>query len=682
VKRYIFLFGKYILDSPRYVKWLIAVGFDLFSALITVWLACSLRLESISLPDLTHLRLYLLAPALMLPIFTLFGLYHAIHRYSGFSVFITVGKAMLVYGFAFFSIMLLMQIDGIPRSIGILQPILLFLMTAGSRAMVRFMYTAATSHSMRGRSLDRLLIYGAGSSGAEIGKALQERANYELLGYLDDSKELHGRKLNGIPVYYPGEAERLIQKEGINNVLIAMPSASRTRRNEIIESFRRYPVRIQTLPGVDELADGRVTISDIKEVEIEDLLGRDPVPIDHELVHRAITKKVVLVTGAGGSIGSELCRQLLQAHPATLLLLDNTELNLYTIHCDVEARAQKIQAATRFVPLLCDVTDEERITEICRVFKPEVIYHAAAYKHVPMVEYNPAEGVRNNVFGTLSVVRAAIRQGVSNFVLVSTDKAVRPTNVMGASKRLCEMALQAHAAEQGHKTCFSMVRFGNVLGSSGSVVPLFRRQIKEGNAITITHEEITRYFMTIPEAAQLIIQAGAMATGGDLYLLEMGKPVKIIDLARKMVELSGLSVRDHENPNGDIEIKVTGLRPGEKLYEELLIGNNSGPTANPRIFKAYEEFMPIGELNTELSQLIVAIRVNDVKNIKRILNKIIPEYNPAAETTDLLASETECQICANISRPKKVQSNGKNGKTVKSAELGVMGNGKSGSRTC
>ncbi|NTU69693.1 polysaccharide biosynthesis protein, partial [bacterium] len=521
----------------------------------------------------------------------------------------------------------------------IMQPMIFLLVTGGSRAMVRFWFKKTVLPSKNGAVKEKLLIYGAGSGGAEIAAALLRSAKFELVGFIDDDKELQGSTVNGMKVFNLKHAEALIREYHINNILLAMPSTSRGRRKEIIEYFRHLPVRIQMLPCVEELACGQVSISDIKDVEIEDLLGRDPVPVGLTLVKKQISGNVIMVTGAGGSIGSELCSQLLALQPSTLLLVEHAEQNLYTIHSDLEHRLSRLKSETRLVPLLCDVTDENRISEICRIFQPRVIYHAAAYKHVPMVEHNPAEGVRNNVLGTLSVAQAALRHGVGNLVLVSTDKAVRPTNVMGASKRLCEMILQALALEAGHTTCFSMVRFGNVLGSSGSVVPLFRRQIRQGGPLTITHKEITRYFMTIPEATQLVIKSGAIATGGTVFLLDMGEPVKIIDLARRMVELSGLTVRDQKNPNGDIEIHVTGLRPGEKLYEELLIGNRPEPTDNPRIFKAHEHFQPWPLLQNEIEQLTKAISSNNVTEIKLILKRVIAEYQPAYGMADLLANE-------------------------------------------
>ena len=484
------------------------------------------------------------------------------------------------------------------------------------------------------------MIYGAGSAGAQIANSLQRIKKYFIHGFIDDKKELQGRTINNIPIFSPEQAVSLIQKKDIKNILIAIPSASRIRRNEIVNNFRKYSVHIRTLPTIDELAAGNVNISDIKEVDVEDLLNRKPVTIDKEAIKQHIKQRVVMVTGAGGSIGSELCRQLISDEPSKLLLIDNAEHNLYSIHRDLEQRIKNDSLQIELLPLLCDVTEEILINEICRVLKPNDIYHAAAYKHVPMVELNPVAGIRNNVFGTLNITKAAIRYGVENFVLVSTDKAVRPTNVMGATKRLCEMIIQAYA-DTSKTTCFSAVRFGNVLASSGSVLPTFRRQIQNGGPITITHKEVTRYFMTIHEATQLVIQAGVMASGGDIFLLDMGEPVKIIDLALNLINLSGLTLRDEHNPEGDIEIEITGLRPGEKLYEELLIDNNPENTNHSHIYKSKEQFVPWSTLQAELAQLSSYMKKNDIGSLKCHLKKLIPEYQPNAATTDLLAVEKE-----------------------------------------
>ncbi len=576
----------------------------------------------------------------MLPVFFRAGLYKAVYHLSGFAVYLSIVQASIIYGALLLCLLLLLHLRDVPLSVGILQPMLFLLTVGGSRVMVRYFYKQAVMSSNRGVIQEKLLIYGAGSAGSEIANALYQSNKYDIAGFIDDNHELHGHTINNIKVFFPEEAVALIEQQGVRNILLAMPSASRARCHEIIRFYRAYGVHIKKLPRVEELADGKVTISDIKEVDIEDLLGRDPASPNIALVKEAIAGLVVMVTGAGGSIGSEICRQLLAAEPLKLLLVDQAEYNLYAIHHDLEESCLSHNVATTLLPLLCDVTDERRMEEICRLLKPNIIYHAAAYKHVPLVESNAAEGVRNNVEGTKCVAEAALRHGVSNVVLVSTDKAVRPTNIMGASKRLCEMILQALADEGGHHTCFSMVRFGNVLGSSGSVIPLFRSQIKAGGPVTITHQEVTRYFMTISEAAQLVIEAGAISSGGEVYLLDMGESVKIVDLARNMVELSGLSVRDESTPDGDIEIRYTGLRPGEKLYEELLVGKRLHQTTNPLIFVAHEEFEPWMELQKELAELRKATSSNDVRTIKLLLKRIVPEYQPAATINDMLAMES------------------------------------------
>jgi len=459
-----------------------------------------------------------------------------------------------------------------------------------------------------------------------------------VVGFLDDDHRLQGNVLDGHRIYAPGDLPALRETLRVNDVLLAIPSLNRHQRNEILELMRRSRVSVRTLPRMADLAQGRVSISALRELDLEDLLGREPVTPNPILLRKNIHDKVVLVTGAGGSIGSELCRQIVALNPTILLLLEQSEFALYELHQELLPRAPTF----KLVPLLASVQDNRRMHEILSTWSPHTVYHAAAYKHVPMVEHNPAEGLKNNVLGTLTTALAALKNGVSDFVLISTDKAVRPTNVMGTSKRLAEMVLQALAVESS-VTRFSMVRFGNVLGSSGSVVPLFRQQIKDGGPITLTHGEVTRYFMTIPEAAQLVIQAGAMARGGDVFVLDMGEPVRIMDLARRMVELSGLRVRDHEDPEGDIEIQVTGLRPGEKLYEELLIGNQPEPTTHPRIMKAHEDFLGWSELNSKLDSLTVALNTNDVDLIRSLLQQLVPGYQPEGDIVDWVHLERQTE---------------------------------------
>jgi FlaA1/EpsC-like NDP-sugar epimerase len=482
----------------------------------------------------------------------------------------------------------------------------------------------------------------------------------ELLGFIDDDPNKGGRHINGVPVFLPSEAADSVERFGVTDILLALPSTSRQRRNEIIERLRALPVHIRTLPGMADLASGKVQVSNFCELDVEDLLSRDPVPPNHALLARDLSEKVVLVTGAGGSIGSELCRQIIAECPRRLLLIDHSEFALYETHralealleADLSSSDRRALGAIELVPLLGDVRDYGRMSDICRAFQPDTVYHAAAYKHVPMVEHNPCEGVGNNALGTLRMARAAMENRVASFVLVSTDKAVRPTNVMGASKRVAELILQALAGETmvrfddqaavaglvRNRTRFTMVRFGNVLGSSGSVVPLFRRQIESGGPITVTHPDVTRYFMTIPEAAQLVLQAGAMGEGGEVFVLDMGQPVRIIELARRMVELSGHAVRYEANPDRGIEIRITGLRPGEKLYEELLIGDNPSPTAHPRIMKAREGFRPWDELRPWVSRLERATQANDVQDVREVLEQLVSGYRPPGEIVDWITA--------------------------------------------
>jgi FlaA1/EpsC-like NDP-sugar epimerase len=628
----------FLLMLPRPFKRALALGADAFVCAVTVWMAFNLRLESWTTWSPAHFTAFAGAVAFALPLFIVFGLYRAIFRYAGLPALMTVLKAVaiyaVIYGFAFTWV----GVPGVPRSVGLLQPLLLLLGVTLSRAFVRY-WLGGIYQGIVGRSgLPQVLIYGAGSAGRQLAAALKTSPELVVVGLLDDDDRLHGQVLNGLKIYDPAAIVGVVNKLRVTQVFLAIPSVSRARRNEILELVRAAHVQVRTLPGVLDLAQGKVQVSDLKELDIEDLLGRDPVPPNPLMLAKNIAGKVVMVTGAGGSIGSELCRQIVKAGPTVLLLVELTEFALYAIEHELQsAMAEEGAPTIRLVPLLANVRDASRMAEIFRTWKPHTVYHAAAYKHVPLVEHNPAEGVKNNVLGTLTTAMQAASHGVSDFVLISTDKAVRPTNVMGTSKRLAEMVLQAQAAvmaKAGGKTRFSMVRFGNVLGSSGSVVPLFRKQIKDGGPITLTDERITRYFMTIPEAAQLVIQAGAMASGGDVFVLDMGEPVRIADLARRMLALSGLALKDEANPNGDIEITVTGLRPGEKLYEELLIGDNPLPTSHPRIMKAHEDFLPWDALQAKLSDLGLALDANNVPLIRTLLKDLVPGYQPDGEVVD------------------------------------------------
>lgn len=625
-----------VLAMPRTAKRIVVLFMDASLCVLSVWLAFYLRLSEWVLfwddPSWQPELAAGISLAIALPIFITQGFYRAIFRYTGWTALMTVVKATLLYGLLYATIITAIGVNGVPRTIGVIQPMILTLLVSASRALARFWLGGAYQNQLRLASLPRALIYGAGSAGRQLAAAMASNQEMRVVGYLDDDDRLHGHILNGLPIHSPADMQDLVSSLGISNVLLALPSISRVRRNEIIAGMREAHVSVRTLPRLTDLAQGRISTSDLHELDIDDLLGRDPVSPNHILLGKNIAGKVVLVTGAGGSIGSELCRQIIKIGPAALILVEQSEFALYEVHQELQIRLESKQ--TRLLPLLASVRDGNRMDEIMATWRPSTVYHAAAYKHVPLVEHNPIEGVRNNVLGTLITAQSAMKHRVSDFVLISTDKAVRPTNIMGASKRLAEMVLQALAGQSA--TSFCMVRFGNVLGSSGSVVPRFRQQIRDGGPVTVTHAGITRYFMTIPEAATLVIQAGAMAKGGDVFVLDMGQPVRIMDLARRMIELSGLCVRDEAEPDGDIEIAITGLRPGEKLFEELLIGNNPEPTSHPRIMKAHEDFLAWGVLNEHLEQLNRALEENDVAAMRLQLVALVSGYQPNAEIVDWL----------------------------------------------
>jgi FlaA1/EpsC-like NDP-sugar epimerase len=610
-----------ILRLPRPVKRAVALAIDIVICLVTVALAYWLRLGDWSPPRGNQLWSYALPVLLAIPLFVRFGLYRAIFRYVGWSALTSVVRAGTVFGLIYAFIFTVLGVPGVPRTIGVIQPILLFLFIGASRAVTRFWLGGGYQTLLRQSLRKPVLIYGAGSAGRQLAGALANSEDMHVVGFVDDDRSLQGSVLNGKTIYPSHDLGALIERLNIAILLLAIPSATRQRRAEIIDSVRGSHASIRTLPGMTDLAHGKVTVNDLRELEIEELLGRDPVAPDPALLSKNLSGKSILVSGAGGSIGSELCRQILRENPKTLLLLEMSEFNLYAIHKELTAENGNDQITTIVVPVLSSVLNEQALDILLDQYRPDTIFHAAAYKHVPLVEHNVVEGVRNNVFGTLALATMAQKHGVADFVLISTDKAVRPTNIMGASKRLAELVLQAFAL-QNPPTRFSMVRFGNVLGSSGSVVPLFRQQIKQGGPVTVTHEDITRYFMTIPEAAQLVIQAGTMAKGGEVFVLDMGEPVKIIELARTMIELSGLSVRDDGNPDGDIAVEVTGLRDGEKLYEELLIGDNPEPTDHDRIMKANEDYLQWQQLADILDRLKAAMERHDSDTIRSIVTSL------------------------------------------------------------
>ena len=646
-----------VLELPRYAKRSIALSVDISLCVLTAWLAFYLRLGefvSLSYDSRWASGLFFassISIAIAIPLFVISGLYRAIFRYSGWPAMVAISRTLAVYGLVYGTLITAIGVPVVPRTIGVIQPLLLFFAIAGSRAVARFWLGGLYRNQLQISALPKALVYGAGSAGRQLVSALSNSYEIRIVGFLDDDDRLHGQALNGKFIFSPSELPGLIESRGVTRVLLAIPSATRRRRNDILKKMAQYPVAVHTLPSLTDLAEGRITISDVHELDIDDLLGRDSVSPNHILLNKCISNKVVLVTGAGGSIGSELCRQIIKLRPKKVLLVEINEYALYTIHSELEGLSHQTTsksdtpfnhpAGEFLVPLLASVQDEERMLEIMDTWQPDTIYHAAAYKHVPLVEHNVCEGVRNNVIGTLNTVLAAIEKDVSDFVLISTDKAVRPTNVMGASKRLAEICLQSlfNATELTRGINISMVRFGNVLNSSGSVIPRFRKQIRSGGPITLTHPEITRYFMTIPEAAQLVIQAGAMAKGGEVFVLDMGAAVKIASLASRMIELSGLSIKDTQNPDGDIEIIVTGLRPGEKLYEELLLGDDPRPTMHPRIQQAQDPLIPWDKLDPDLNNLKMLLANNDVKSVIAILKKLITDFKPSNEIADWIYAE-------------------------------------------
>lgn len=650
---------KKLLGLPRRQKRLLQVLTDVVLVWIALWLAFVVRLgiDDLANPLVDHTWLFLCAPVVSIPLFIRFGLYRAVMRYFGNDALIAIIKAVtlsaLILGFIIYWASNHQNV--VPRSITFNYWWLSLIMIGGLRLAMRqyFLgdwFSAAVQHvpfASRDDGLPKVAIYGAGTAGNQLIAALRMDKVMRPVAFIDDDPSLTDRVIAGLQVYHPEQLQRLIDVTGAQEILLAIPSSTRTRRREILNFLEGFPLHVRTVPGFMDLASGRVKVDDIQEVDIADLLGRDAVPAQSDLLERCIVEQTVMVTGAGGSIGSELCRQILGQAPKTLLLFDHSEFNLYSILCELEQRIARESLSVCLVPILGSVRNQQQMLDIMKTWRVDTVYHAAAYKHVPMVEHNIAEGLMNNVIGTLHTAQAALQAGVANFVLISTDKAVRPTNVMGSTKRLAEMTLQALSREvapvlfgdignvsQVNKTRFTMVRFGNVLGSSGSVIPLFHKQIKAGGPLTVTHPKITRYFMTIPEAAQLVIQAGSMGKGGDVFVLDMGEPVKIVELAEKMIHLSGFSVRSERNPMGDIAIEFSGLRPGEKLYEELLIGDNVIATRHPMIMSANEDFLAWDTLKDALRQLMAAAAADDFVRVRQLLRETVSGYSPEGEIVD------------------------------------------------
>ena len=628
----------FFLDLPRREKLILSILIDLFLCISTVWISFYLRIGYF--PFGKVLVLPSIASVLFaIPVFYFSGLYRTIFRYSGWPALLTVSKSIFIYALLFSFLITFISFKDIPRTIGFIQPILLFFAVGCSRAFVGYWIGDLYKNRIRESKLPKAIIYGAGYAGRKLSIALEDNNSFKVVGFIDDDPSKNGRVLRGKPIYLAKKLDFLVNNKNIKYLFLALPKMKSSKRTQIINRVSKYNLLIRTLPNLSELAKGNIVKSDLRELEIDDLLGREKVEPDKVLMQKNIKSKVVLVTGAGGSIGSELCRQILNIKPKKLLLLDANEFSLYSILNELETLQHDLDL--EIIPILASIQNKKKISVLLNTWKPDTIYHAAAYKHVPIVEQNLAEGLKNNVFGTLVIAEAAIKSKVSNFVFISTDKAVRPTSVMGASKRLGEMILQALYDKKSNQeiTKFSMVRFGNVLDSSGSVIPKFRKQIKDRVPITLTHPDISRYFMTIKEAAELVIQASAMSDGGDVFVLDMGDSVKIIDLAKKMINLSGLKLKEGNNSEGDISIEITGLRPGEKLFEELLIGNNAELTIHPKIFRAREDFLKWEILNPDLVNLEKYISDNDSKKIIEIMEKLVSGYKPSAIIQDLFSKE-------------------------------------------
>lgn len=617
------------------------IASDLVLLPFALWAAVILRL-GIWPPHFNGLvSMMLMAPLVAIPVLMRLGLYRAITRYAEDHVLITVVKGVTLSVLILIAADALFGIDGLPRSAFLIYWGISVIYITSSRMLVRAYFRKDTWSGCEARRV--VLIYGAGETGIKLAAALSAGNHIVVRAYIDDKLELQGSDIAGVRVFSLKSLDMLFAHEDIDSVLLAIPSTSRKRRSEIIRALAQYKVPVKTIPSMLDLVNGLATVDEIREVEIEDLLGRDAAQPVNRLLKQCIEGKTVMVTGAGGSIGSELCRQILIHGPTQLVLFEKSEFALYQIEQELNLANLAQGRDIKLVPILGSVTHQNRVEHVMRAFHVQTVYHAAAYKHVPMVEHNMIEGVLNNVFGTWRTAEAAKSAGVETFVLISTDKAVRPTNVMGASKRFAELVLQALSREGGF-TRFCMVRFGNVLGSSGSVVPLFKKQIENGGPLTVTHPEITRYFMTIPEAAALVLQAGAMGQGGDVFVLDMGVPIKIAELARKMIHLSGMEVRDDLNLEGDIEIQFSGLRPGEKLYEELLIGDNVTGTEHPLIMRAEEMELPWSFLQKKLQQVDVASHQFDCQTVMDVLLEVVDGYKPTGEIFDHVWEENHASV--------------------------------------
>ena len=625
-----------LLALPRNVKKTFFVVHDILIIFCAFWFAQSLKISySHEWNNSANWLAFIATAILTILVFIKLGLYRAVTRYVSTRVLAVAVLGSAVSAAIFFLSILIFE-HRLRLALPIVYFLLLMTLVAGSRLMLRVILTDRQTQPRI-----PVLIYGAGQSGRQLLEAVKQVNEYNAVAFVDDDPDIQHTVINDLTVYRPSEISNLIDRYGVEKILLAIPSASKMERKAIVNKLEPYPCEVLAIPGMRDLVDGKINVSSLKKISVVDLLGRDPVEPDARLMAADITGKVVMVTGAGGSIGSELCRQIIRRRPTKLILFELSEYALYSIDKELSELNTANQWNIEVIPLLGSVQNRERLFDIMTSFRIQTVYHAAAYKHVPMVEFNTSEGVQNNVFGTMRCALAAIDACVETFVLISTDKAVRPTNTMGASKRMAELVLQALSAEKNQKTRFCMVRFGNVLGSSGSVVPVFEKQIASGGPITLTHQDITRYFMTIPEAAQLVIQAGAMGKGGDVFVLDMGESVKIIDLARQMIRLSGLEVKDAGHPKGDIEIKITGLRPGEKLYEELLIGDNVQSTTHPRIMTASEVMLPWNELSAILNNISLACDHADQPGLRNLLLQAPTGFSPKDSVCDLVWSQKQ-----------------------------------------
>jgi len=648
-------FSQSVISLNRYTKRLVAIITDVSLCIICTWLAFILRLDELILFRNFNFTPAFLSIILAIPIFWIFGLYRTIFRFTNSSIIFTISLSTFIYGIIYFLIISIYGIDKTPRTIGLIQPMILFFGIILSRLLVKYGLTLSLDLSKKRLNKKKALIYGAGNAGRQLLTALENSLEYKIVGFLDDDRKLSRQVLLGQYIYNIEKLDYLLKSKNINTVFLAMPSILKKKRNSIIDKLNSVKLTVKTLPSIEKIIDGKITISDIKDLDVDDLINREEIAPDLELLSKNIKSKVVLVTGAGGSIGSELCRQILKQKPTKLILIELNEFFLYQIYEELINYNKNYN----IIPLLANVQDQFKLENILEIFKVDTVYHAAAYKHVPLVEENICEGVRNNIFGTLSILNAVINKKVKNFVLISSDKAVRPTNIMGASKRLAELCVQGlYDENKFYNFNFSIVRFGNVIESSGSVIPKFKRQIKEGGPITLTHKNVTRYFMTITEAAQLVIQAGALSEKSQVFVLDMGESIRIIDLAHRLAKFSGFSIKNDENKDGDIEIKVIGLRPGEKLYEELLIGDNPKKTIHPKILTAQDNFINMKKLQIELNTLKILLDEDKADEVKNLLKRTIKLYESNSKNVDHIYLEK-----LSINKYQKNQRNKENQKT-------------------